>query len=372
MRKKMATVVVILLIFSFLAVGTALALEACPKGKINCSDPCHDYIDSNGNSICDRSESSGGSSVGPNSGDSGVTSPENNNDETEPQLDQYGTEVQADNTSADTETLASALMQPGFVATLLLLILALLVVRRRWPLYTRLAILLAGLLYLGFYLKGCMCPVGVLANMPVRLEGILKGQYIFWLILFLLPIVFELLAGRIYCGAVCPFGAIQEFTFSAGTKLGLNKGKAGLENAYWLKYLKYVILLAILFITPLVGSAWWCKIDPFGYLFNFSGTKIALILLVVLITASLFISRFWCRIICPYGALLAVVAKDISLMTGGKIGFLGPHIDKSSCKNCGSCETQCPVNAIKDGDIDAAECINCGECSKRCRFGAIC
>ncbi|HEX3012270.1 MAG TPA: 4Fe-4S binding protein, partial [Syntrophomonadaceae bacterium] len=287
---------VILLILS--TVGTALAWEDCPKGKINCTNPCRDYIDTNGNSICDHSESSEQSGANQNCSQNGAALPGSANTQngsgvssedteqenidrgdtvavpaTETAANQgiSGSEAEA-KTSPENESAASALMQPVFVITFLLLVLALLAVKRSLPLYARLGILLIGLLYLGFYLKGCMCPVGVLANLPVRLEDFFQGKNKLWLFLLLLPVVFILPAGRIYCGGVCPFGALQEFTFRAGKRLGLNKGRPGLKKVTWPKYVKYIVLLAVLIITPLIGTVWWCRIDPFVYLFNFSGT----------------------------------------------------------------------------------------------------
>jgi polyferredoxin len=182
-----------------------------------------------------------------------------------------------------------------------------------------------------------------------------------------LPIILTLFAGRIYCGGVCPFGAVQEFMYKAGSKIKFNNSKPGLSRASWPKYIKYLMLLGILLITPLVGSSWWCQIDPFGYLFNFSGTSIALTLLIFLLVLSVFISRPWCRFICPYGAMLGIVSKDVDLLKKTASKAFGRYKDpKAACGKCTNCDSKCPVSASHKGRIDMAECINCGSCKNKC------
>ncbi len=258
------------------------------------------------------------------------------------------------------------------MALLVLLTAALAVVKLKMPSWMRLTVMAAGIASLGFYYAGCMCPVGVLANLPLHVKGIFNGEYTEWLLLFLLPILFAIFAGRIYCGGVCPFGALQEFIYMLGSRLGLNRQQEQEDGLFWFKYTKYTFLLAVLVITPVLGMSWWCEIDPFGYLFNLGGTGTALALLLVLAAVSLLVFRPWCRLICPYGALLGIVARDTGLLAGGRSsGLYGPEINDDSCIKCGKCQKKCPVFAIKEYRIDASECINCGSCSQNCRLKAV-
>lgn len=264
------------------------------------------------------------------------------------------------------------LQSSSVIALLMLLAAALAVVKLKLPSWSRLVVLGTGLLLLGFYYQGCMCPVGVLANLPVRITGILQGEYTEWLVLFLLPVLFAVFAGRVYCGGVCPFGAVQEFIYLLGGKLGLKRKASCQDGLAWFKYTRYAFLLAVLVLTPVLGLAWWCQIDPFGYLFSGGGTLTALVLLAVLAVASLTTFRPWCRLICPYGALLGIVAKDTGLLAGdGKNGLYGPGIQESACQKCGLCQKKCPVQAIEDYRIEATECINCGACSHNCKLDAV-
>lgn len=427
MRIPKFLAILLILLFLGMSVSPAAALSGCPKGRTWCDHPCRSFTDANGNNVCDYVESSSdqGSGSGSQSTDPFASEnddatagsgndheslqnspetytplvecdagsiaetesvPEDSPDEEDSaNTDQTSTDENA-SSSADestqneqqgsnpvSESFLSAITDPIFLVTLLLLLAAFLLTQLNYSLTARLGFLAFGLLSLGFYYKGCMCPVGVLANLPLHLTGILTGQYMLWLLLFLLPVLFIFLAGRIYCSGVCPFGAVQEFTFRIGTKLGLNQGHPGLQKLPWLRNLKYLALLVVLVVTPIWGIAWWCEIDPFYYLFNFNGTKAALYILIGLLIISLFVSRPWCRFLCPYGALLGILNKDIGLLKlkyGGNSGV--PVIDHKRCKSCGKCSKTCPTDAIRNDQIDLSECINCGECSQQCRLSAIC
>jgi ferredoxin len=406
------------LLLLLLTTGTAMAWDDCPKNKTVCNQPCRDYIDTNQNGICDHVEpapaaagktvamtattstqiavtpaaattaASTGSVTSQSSGTAAASTTAKTADSGA--VNSSSTEVTAsldvadisaagdedvsavDNDPSPGENLVTALQQPSFLVTVMLLVAALLTVRRQLPAWGRLGVLGVSLVGLGFYLQGCMCPVGVLANLPLRLVGVLQGRYMLWLLLFLVPIIFLWWGGRVFCSGVCPIGAVQEFIFRLGRRLGLNQGRPGLEKYSWLRYGKYLSLLAVLVVTPIAGTAWWCDIDPFGYLFNRSGSLTALILLIMVLATSLFISRFWCRFLCPYGALLGILNKDLGLIRQGLgLGLVSPAIAEQSCKKCGKCARNCPVDAISSSCIDTAECINCGECLRQCKLKAV-
>lgn len=419
-RSILFTFVIVLLVIS-----PVLAFSSCPKGKTFCDHPCRDYVDADGNAVCDRIEANEQNNIStdssndqndfPNSvkGSTGETDslinqgttqentastpglqantdtsvtnePGSNessgsiNSEDEGSADEEAAET--DNSQKETgnqsnpvkQNFLSALTEPVFLVMLILMLAAFLLTQMNDSISIRLGFMTLSLAILGFYFKGCMCPVGVLANLPLHLTGILTGQYMLWLLLFLLPIIFLFFAGRIYCSGVCPLGAAQELLFRIGTKLGLNQGNPGLQKLPWLGYLKYLSLLAVLVITPIIGIAWWCEIDPFYVLFNFSGTQIASYLLIGLLVISLLVSRPWCRFLCPYGALLGILNKDIALLKPqAKRSAHGPLISHTLCRNCGKCARTCPVNAIKECRIDLNECIHCGECSQQCKLAAI-
>ena len=333
----------------------------CREGK-HCSYPgdCKHYVDTNNNNLCDHGEAAPESET--------VLTPESGSTETpsgnNPAVDEQQT--------AQKSSLLEDLSQPVFLATLIWLLAAVIVLKLRLPDYIRLGLLLTSLIYLGFYTGGCICPIGAFQNLPVRLAGVLNGQYTYWLMLTLLPVAFVPFAGRIYCGSVCPMGAVQEFFFRAGRKVGLNMGNSGLGKMSWLKYVKYLVMAGIIIYSAMTGLAVFCDIEPFGAMFNLSVTATSLTILIAVLLLSLFISRPWCRIICPYGAFLALTALVVSPLS--RLGGLftpAPDIDNKKCKSCGACSRSCPVDAIAGGSIDGAECINCNRCKNLCSSKAI-
>lgn len=111
-------------------------------------------------------------------------------------------------------------------------------VKHRDALRTGMLVLSLGIL--GFYFGGCIRPIGGLQNLPLKIAGVISGSYLSWLLIILLPILFILIAGRIFCSSVCPMGAFQELLFKLGTRLRLNRGRPGLEKIKWIRFIKYL------------------------------------------------------------------------------------------------------------------------------------
>ena len=84
-----------------------------------------------------------------------------------------------------------------------------------------------------------------------------------------------------------------------------------------------------------------------------------LIVLAVVLVFSVFSYRFFCRFICPLGALYGLF---------NKISFVGVTYDKDTCIDCGKCVSHCKMDIKKVGD---RECINCGSCIPVCPTKAI-
>ncbi|HEX9117087.1 MAG TPA: 4Fe-4S dicluster domain-containing protein, partial [Anaerolineae bacterium] len=198
-----------------------------------------------------------------------------------------------------------------------------------------------------------------------------------------LTIAATLLFGRVWCGWVCPLGAILELFGQKGTRkmpLGMRQAK------YWI--LGAVLLmaaagsLAFLYfdpitilvrglantIAPLIGIAVDAKfradfLTDKRPLFTLIGIVSFLPLLIVL-GLNLIERRFWCRYLCPLGALVGL---------GSKVAWINRRVDKLSCVDCGDCTNACGMGAIKlaDASHDPAECVVCLDCGAVCRKEAI-
>ena len=123
-----------------------------------------------------------------------------------------------------------------------------------------------------------------------------------------------MLFGNIYCGYLCPFGALQELLHSIVhfifKKLGIVKDKAKLSKSAWgfSRLIKYIILffLVILFIS-LENNSIAENTDILPYIFNYIyPSKMTLYFIIAFLIISLFYKRFWCRVLCPVGAFLSL------------------------------------------------------------------
>lgn len=203
----------------------------------------------------------------------------------------------------------------------------------------------------GFYLGGCPCPSGSIFQL---FTGV--GSF-----LFIISTVSTLLFGRVYCGWVCPLGAVQELTFIGKYRIKIPK-----KLDRYLKYVKFIILGVFLYLTISSSMYTWGKYEPFKVMFNFGGSRIAFILLLITIGLSMFIERVFCRYICPMGAVFSIISK---------FSIFGMRIKKDKCISCSRClKDLCPMNAIENSQdkvkIDKKECIDCLRCKDICTKGA--
>jgi ferredoxin len=225
----------------------------------------------------------------------------------------------------------------------------------------RRTLLLLGLIVLGFYLGGCPEPVGTVFHLCSGRSQ--SGAVV--LFLLIVPVLIAFVWGRVFCGWVCPLGAVQELLHIAKLK---EKLPTRVDRA--LKWLKYPVLLLFAYLSWKAGQNIFCAVDPFKVLFNFNGTVIATVALMIILGLSLVVNRPFCRYLCPYGAVLALASK------------LSPkqiRLDKDKCVGCKACvKGICPMNALsvanpdnKAPRIDNSECIQCRECREVCKRGAI-
>ena len=190
---------------------------------------------------------------------------------------------------------------------------------------------LVSVLYFGFFRSGCVCSVGSIQN--VIIAAVDGGYHLPWyvLLVFLLPIIFALLFGRVFCSGVCPLGALQELINVKNFRLSRSVSVT-LSIIPWI-YLAFTILYAATRSQFLI-----CRLDPFIGIFRFGGDIGVMSFGFVLLVMSVFVGRPFCQFICPYGALLSV----FSALSWKKLEITG-----KGCVNCALCGVSCPVDAIR-------------------------
>lgn len=219
-------------------------------------------------------------------------------------------------------------------------------------------------------------PPGVEAFLPISaLLG--AKQYLYtgmWdrvhpagLTILLAAVLLSLVFRKAFCGYVCPVGLISGLLERLGRRLGLSRSlPVWVERA--LGTVKYALLGFFLYTVwnmDLRGVAAFIR-SPYNmvsdaklleFFLHPSGT--ALLVLAALAVVSLVVRNFWCRFLCPYGALTGLWALGSPLFI---------RRDEATCVSCGKCRKACPADIRVDKKIlvNSTQCIGCMQCAGSC------
>jgi NosR/NirI family nitrous oxide reductase transcriptional regulator len=173
------------------------------------------------------------------------------------------------------------------------------------------------------------------------------------LLLFVVfTVVTTLLWGRVFCGYLCPFGALQDFMeHVVPKKLRAKLPHPVHESGLYAKYGIMGVILLWAFVGPEESSIFQ-YFEPFGTVFFWSKSAVLWVIAGAVLVASAIIPRFYCRYMCPLGASLAVA----SLLSPFRIKRV------QQCQVCTVCEHACPTGAILRETIDFKECVRCNVC----------
>jgi polyferredoxin len=187
--------------------------------------------------------------------------------------------------------------------------------------------------YFGFYRKGCVCPIGSIQNVSQALFDSSSVLPVVVIVFFAAPLLFAILFGRVFCGGVCPLGAMQDVALLKPHKVPrwLDEGLSSLRYFY--------LGLAVLFAAT-ASSYIICQYDPFVGFFRMSARFHIWIWSAALLVLSMFVGRPYCRYLCPYGAMLGVVSRfSVRRVT----------TTPDECVICGLCRDACAFGAIREG-----------------------
>lgn len=219
----------------------------------------------------------------------------------------------------------------------------------------------------------------------------LSGKYTVGFAAGLLLLLFTALLGRFFCGWVCPMGTTLDIS---DRTLGCSINPKRNADFYWLKYVLLVFVLAgavfkfrfahfleptsLIFrfytfsvfptvdwlarhVTQLIPSIPMIKLSSTEV--SYRGGVLFLILFTSIFLLGYYHRRFWCRNLCPLGALLSVFAR---------LSLVQKKVSEK-CVDCGKCIRECKMNAIPEEprDIKVTECIYCFNCVKACPTKAI-
>lgn len=218
-------------------------------------------------------------------------------------------------------------------------------------------------------------PIGGFTTLKYWLmTGIIHPFHPASMFIFISALGVSLVFKKSFCGWICPVGFLSELLYKPWKKKFKKNYQLPKWADYILRHIKYFLLIFFFIIIGLLMSSdrakefldgdYW-KIADVKMLYFF--TKISLTSLVVigvLVLLSIPTRNFWCRFLCPYGALLGV------------IGLLSPfkiRRDESLCHKCNKCTRNCPAHLPVSTSrvINSPECTSCLTCKNGCPSGAL-
>ena len=227
----------------------------------------------------------------------------------------------------------------------------------------RIAFLLFTLIFIGWYSLAQLSVIHVLTFINAVLhqfswEAFLVDPLIF--ILWGFVALTLLLWGRgVYCGWLCPFGALQELLFQLTQRLGVREYRLPAVVHERLTALKYVIFVALfgLSLQSIGYAAKAAEVEPFktAIIMHFMRDGAYLWYALALLLLAVFNRKFFCKYLCPLGAALAIPAP---------LRIFDWLRRRKECgRPCQICAIQCEVQAIRPtGEINPNECHYCLDC----------
>lgn len=225
------------------------------------------------------------------------------------------------------------------------------------------------------------------------------------------------LFSKLFCAYICPLGTVQDLLGKARNAMHINsiKVRNGSVADKILRIIKYALVFWIFYMTVNASELFCKNLDPYyAVATGFKGEItlwMSIVSISVVVLGSFFVDMFWCRYLCPLGAIsntlkfwlwigvlfgayyvADVLGADIpwAVLLGGfcivgylleifhsKPGLQILHVtkDENACNNCGLCIKKCPyhidIKSFHNGKVNHVDCTLCGECVAACSTGAL-
>lgn len=234
---------------------------------------------------------------------------------------------------------------------------------RRLHRWVRTGFLLFTLVWLGWIASAQLSIVHIINYLKSPFQGLDIGFYLAEPLIVMVSIytaVSLLILGRgVFCGWLCPFGALQELLAQLARALRLPQWNPSFKlqrKLWWGKYVSLAVVVSLAFLAPAAGSV-AADIEPFKTAISthFARALPYVLYAAALLSVGLFTERAFCRFLCPLGGALALLDR---------LHLLDLLKRRPECGSpCHLCERSCPVRAIEPtGKIVMSECFQCLDC----------
>jgi len=187
------------------------------------------------------------------------------------------------------------------------------------------------------------------------------------IVLLVAIVVLGIVLSRFFCGWICAFGALQGAFGWLGRKLFKRRFTVPPKVDRVLRWLKYPILVAIVYFTWMTGTLVIRPYEPLaayghlsaGFAAVWAEFSVGFVLLVLTLGLSMLYERAFCKYVCPMGAVNAIL---------GRIPLFRIKRESKTCISCSKCDHVCPMNIeVSTADkVTSPECIGCLECVTAC------
>ncbi|MGE5173109.1 MAG: 4Fe-4S binding protein [Betaproteobacteria bacterium] len=210
---------------------------------------------------------------------------------------------------------------------------------------------------------------GLMAFKYFLFTGIVEPVHPSGFILFAAILGVSLVIKKGFCGWICPIGTISQYAWMLGEKILGRNFRIGRFTDISLRSLKYILLG---FFILLIGVAmapnmmllffitdYYKVVDVRMMKFFTEMSALTMWVLLALVGLSVLYKNFWCRYLCPYGALLGLVSR----LSPFKV-----RRNEEKCTHCHACTRHCPtlIDVENKKTVKSEECFGCMTCVSRC------